>query len=172
MTAFHTCRACKFEKTDCEPRRLFAALIKPLNITVVKWRCASRVKLYPPGAPCYARTFPSHQESEWDEEPPKLWFPAVICRQRTATSFVVFIEPGALPTGATEPVETLEQPERWAFHADNRGYCKIPLYRLRPRDGEVTAVCHRCSSIAGKDQCPDANCPGLRAKTSLAEVPF
>lgn len=143
MAKFRTCIACKLAATDCEARRAFAAATRDLRITSVKWRCASRVPVFAPGDPCFARTVPFQQGHPDDEEPPKLEFPAHVIAQVSVTRFIVFIDKGALPIDDGYG-------EEFAFEPKGHGYCKIPLSRLRPREGEKRAVCPKCQEIDGK----------------------
>lgn len=147
MAKFRTCVGCKLADADCPARRDLVEAIRPFGVTSIKWRCASRVPIYPIGAPCLALTFAGDSYGEWTapdeyQEPPRYWYPGVIVHQAVPTKFIVFIAKG------TGPVEC-DEPNKYPFEPRNRGFCKIPMSRLRPREGDRVAVCSLCWEVGG-----------------------
>lgn len=144
MTTFRTCYGCKLEKKPCDVRKAFATRISLLGITSVKWNCVARELIYKPGDLVWAQTV-VWGEGDGQSDPPIMWYHAVVIRYRKARSFIVLIEPDS--PGFDEP--GLKERSGYEFSPRNsgRGYCKIPLGRLRPREGTRENVCPVCERI-------------------------
>lgn len=125
-----TCHGCAKEKVPCIDREAFKDALRGLGVTSVKWKCKSRVSAYEPGDPVWARTqafYAGHGEDGCVDD-----FPATVIRVM-GTKAVVFIAPGSLGAGG-----------EYQFEANNNGFCKIPLSRLKKRDGMRESVCRYC----------------------------
>lgn len=133
MTIFRSCTGCMHQKQPCATRDALRDGLRGLSITSVKWRCADRNPRFVQGDPVWVTTVATYNATEEEGGPCRTEFPGVMITPM-GTKGLVCIAPG------TEDIDG-----EYTFDAARgNGFCKIPLSRLRPRDGERDPVCPEC----------------------------
>ena len=147
MTFFRTCQGCVSEGSPCEARDALRLALRGLCVTSVKWKCAVRRPRFEIGSPVWATTIedPLNPRSENGGAVLDL-FPAVVVRVLGGKA-LVFIKPGAVG-----------QSDNSFFVPTGIGFCKLPLSRLSPRDGERVMVCQRCELPASEGHLGGYSC--------------
>jgi hypothetical protein len=133
---YRTCQGCVLEKELCDARDAVRLRLKGLGVTTIKWKCAERVDRYKIGDPVWAMTV-CGQSADYFEQGEQLRdeFPAIVIRHMGSKA-LVFIKPDVEGKGHCG--------DGVPFEASNRGFCKIPLARLSPREGQPEKVCRSC----------------------------
>lgn len=155
MAYYRSCLGCVREKQPCKARDAIRTKIAGLSVTSIKWRCGAREARINIGDPLWALTVDSTTESNGDGEPYRCYFPAVAVRARGA-AMIVYIAPGVKD-------EELEI----EFDPKSAGFCKIPLSRLKARDGEREAVCKSCERPASAGHSEGYACAFVRARETI-----
>lgn len=143
MTAWLTCVGCRLQGKPCESRKAMRATLKGLSVTSIKWKCREREARFRAGDPVWALTvdgsgeYRPHGIHGEDGSPIRDYFPATVVRD-LGRKLLVVIKPGAEGRGDFGDGITF-QPT-----GTNNGFCKIPLSRLSPREGEAAAICQSC----------------------------
>ncbi len=135
MTAYRTCVGCALQGKPCVTRAAMREKLAGLGVTSIKWKCKSRLARFLVGDPVFAFTLGCVEEGEAYMD----HFPAVVVEVKGANA-IVFIESGAagLEDVPFEP------------KGSGNGFCKIPLSRLREREGERETICPSCGWPARK----------------------
>ena len=121
MTYFHTCVGCEKQKAECPVRDGFKAAMRGHGVMSIRHRCPSRNPMYVPGQHVQVLTAAwLGAKSDWDDEPPQCWFPAVFVKQ-LGPKALAFIKPGE--TGLGEGY--------YEFETTGGGYVKVPLSRIQ-----------------------------------------
>lgn len=138
MTFYRTCTGCEKQGQPCETRDALRAAIKGLCITSIKWKCADRTPRFKVGDPVWARTVAGGDQYHDSDEGP-IWddFPGHIVKDYGNTLIVYIADqaPGKEFGGEDIPV---------TFQPRSNGFCKIPLSRLKEREGERVEICRSC----------------------------
>lgn len=127
MVAYRTCTGCVLQGKPCDMRDAMRERVRGLGITSIKWKCIGRVPRFKVGDLAWAKT----TTGDGDDSLTDL-FPATVIRVLGAKA-LVFIDGDALSRGNEAP-----------FEARGNGFCKMPLSRLEPRDGEPETICPAC----------------------------
>lgn len=143
MTYFHACVGCAHDKATCNAFLTFKENLKGLGITSVKWRCAERRDRFHIGQPVWALTtcfYGGDYQDDWHRDE----WPGHIIRL-TGSTALVYIEPGADAKDHGHGDLPFEP------KSGGRGFCKIPLSRLKTRIGDDETICKQCElpSYAG-----------------------
>lgn len=140
MTYFHTCVGCARQHDPCETRASIRECIKGLAIGSLKHRCPVRIAKYGAGEPVFVLTVDSYKGDVDEDGPVRDWFPAHFIRQH-GTRGVAYIAPGA------------SSEKSWAAF-EGTGFVKVPMSRIKPRDGERLDVteCRQCGAMPGVGQ--------------------
>lgn len=144
MTHFSACTGCAVDTTQCASLRTIKGAIRGLGITTVRHRCGVRVPRYEPGCAVWIKTFDSRESG--DEDGPRVsWFPGVFISQKGSRA-IAFIKPGALDELSDED---------YPFQPENRGFVKVPLSRVKDRDGVPVSVvpCLTCGDVPALSGC-------------------
>lgn len=131
MTAYRTCFGCLHQGKPCAARDAMRANLRGLGVTSIKWKCADRVSRFKCGDAVWAETYSSYGNADF-ERAERSDFPAFVT-DVTGSKVVVYIHNGSL-----------SQCEEYEFEANNNGFCKIPMGRIRPRDAAAQAICKHC----------------------------
>lgn len=127
---YRTCSGCLHEKHPCDARDALRRQLKGLSVTSVKWKCKDRTDRFNVGDAVWATTIestnPDHGEACFDE------FPGWVIRN-CGSKLLVYIEPGSI--GLSEETK---------FEARSAGFCMIPIFRIKPRDGTPEKICPSC----------------------------
>lgn len=147
---YRTCTGCAKQGVYCEARELVKLALIGVNATSIKWKCKSRVPRINVGDPVWALT---NDGGEPDEEgnPYKDYFPGIAVKEK-GSKMIVLIEPGAI--GMDEELK---------FATPNRGFCKIPLSRIKIRHDERQQVCKYCCWPSSKGHEPGWSCEKVHA---------
>lgn len=135
MTVYRTCAGCAMNKSDCATRAALKARLIGLGITSIKWRCADRRDQYSIGQAVWASTENGQPLSPYSDPDPKGEFPGVIIRNLGSRA-LVFIEPNAR--------DRYDDEVQFQPLSGGRGFCKLPISRLKPRDAPPQAICPSC----------------------------
>lgn len=147
MTAYRTCYGCASEKKTCPTRDALKKSLAGLRVTSIKWKCMDRIPRIVRGDPIWAWTIASNDLTD-SEEPYHDNFPGTAIRE-TGAKMLVWIEPGAAGEGHCGDV---------IFEPKGNGFCKIPLSRLKLRDGDRQDVCRDCDWPTSKGHQPGFIC--------------
>lgn len=134
MTFYRSCTGCIAQGQRCATRDALRKQIKGLGITSIKWRCDDRKPKYQVGDPVWVDTIADLSDADYREE-----FPGVVVDADGARP-LVFIDPGSKSIDDTPFVPG----------GNGSGFCKIPLSRIKARDGDRQAICRSCSWPASK----------------------
>lgn len=147
MTFYRACVGCTLQGQPCGARETMRARIKGLSVTSVKWRCTSRESRFVVGELVWAHTVDGGQVSGEEGEPIFADFPAVVIKMLAGAKALVFIDPGVeCSDGETQ------------FSTSGIGFCKIPLSRLKTRDGTRVEVCPACDLPSFKGHLEGYSC--------------
>lgn len=135
MTIFRTCTGCKAHPGPCEIREALRRQLKGLGVTSIKWRCKSRESRFKPGDQVWVLTAADRNDADEHGNPYRDHFPGVIIEERGSKA-LLHVKDGS--PGRDD--DTLK-----FVAGDGRGFCKIPLSRLEPRDAPKERVCFYCS---------------------------
>lgn len=149
MTIHGTCLGCVRDKHPCAYRDSLSVKLHGLGLTSIKFRCRARELKFQPGDPVWAFTSVSYGTSDEEGQPYKDDFAAVFINGLGAKG-LVWIEPGT-------PGRELGE-DGIKFEPNGSGFCKIPLSRLTPRDGEREEVCRSCMWPASKGHLEGYSC--------------
>jgi hypothetical protein len=122
--------------------------LKGLGITSVKWKCADRKPIYQIGDLVWADTIASIRDVNDDGIPYRDEFPAVVVNAVGSSKPLIFIDPGT--KGRSNVFEFVSEL--------SNGFCRIPLSRLRPREGERQKICPSCDWPEWKGHQPGYIC--------------
>jgi hypothetical protein len=137
---YRTCVGCELHRQPCDEREKVRAQIKGLGVTSIKWRCKNRVPIFNIGDPVWVHTVGSDDAMADDGEAYFDDYPGVAIRA-AGTKMLVFIEQGAPGRDYGDEIP---------FNPRGTGFCKIPLSRLKVRDGEREDICPDCEWPAHK----------------------
>lgn len=130
---YRACLGCVRQGQPCDARDQLKARLKGLGITSVKWKCAEREARFAVGGRVWAKTFCGFID-EFSDGSPIEEFPGTVVRLMGSKA-LVYIRPGII----ARDEETEFTPAR-----GGHGFCKIPLSRLKARQGERANVCPEC----------------------------
>lgn len=133
MTFYRTCTGCISAGQPCSAKDALRKTLKGLGVTSVKWNCADRVARFQVGNLVWADTVADRNEVDDDGYPFRAEFPGVVV-DAAGTKPLVFIDPGVKSNS-----------HEYEFVAgSSNGFCRIPLSRLKAREGEKQQVCASC----------------------------
>lgn len=138
MTVFRSCVGCVYADEPCAALDRMKESLRGLRVTSVKWRCEDRRPRFEIGDQVWAETYSDYgRRSAYGEDDggTRANYPAVVI-EVIGSKAVVFIEKDA---------PSQEFDDDYPFTPNGNGFCKIPLYRLKPRDGERETICKSCS---------------------------
>ena len=160
MTFYHACTGCELQGMPCDMRENLRSKLAGIGVTSIKWKCALRTPRFKVGQPVWANVYVATEGSEEDGRYVKADFPGTVCRL-VGSKALVFIKP-----------EARSDCDDYEFQPKGNGFCKIPLSRLKPRDGEAETICPSCEQPASlghidgyrcalpvRDYAPPAECP-------------
>lgn len=131
---YRTCTGCVLQGRPCTPRNEFRKAVEGLMIRSVLWHCRAKEPRFVAGDPVWAHTVESQSHNNDDGGPYRDDFPAVVIRP-VGPKMLVYIEPNSPGRSFGDDVH---------FDASSNGFCKIPLSRLKLRDGERQEICRFC----------------------------
>jgi len=136
MTAYLTCRGCRYDRLPCARRDSLTTNIRGFGITSVKFSCKERVNLYEPGDLVWA-TVAGETEFYGPDDPETVYrpFPAVVIQMLT-TKAVVYIHPGSIASDDATGAHP--------FEPRGKGFCRVTLRHLARRSGPRETLCHDC----------------------------
>lgn len=147
---YRTCTGCTLQGQPCAARELVKAQVKGLHVTSIRWKCAKRVNRFERGDCVWAMTIGGGDQMMDDGEAARGEFPAIAIRQK-GSKLLVYIEPGA--EGVSDYDDLTFQPKD-----TGHGFCKIPLSRIKSREGERHAICKDCDWPEHKGHQPGLSC--------------
>ncbi|TAI67632.1 hypothetical protein [Bradyrhizobium sp. Leo170] len=160
MTFYRTCTGCVVQGQPCDARDGLRKKLKGLGVTSVKWKCADRIARFQVGDLVWVDTVADPNDYGDDGEPYRDEFPGVIVDAAGAKP-LVFIDPGV--KGKSE--------EAAFVAAKSNGFCRIPLSRLKEREGEKEKICQSCQWPEWKGHHPGFSC-AISHKSAEDNAPF
>lgn len=135
---YRTCMGCKSQGAPCEARNIFRKAVAGLGIRSALWHCREKRPRFVPGDLVWAFTVSEQTggaQRDDDGEPWRDDFPGIVITMLGAKA-LVFVKPDS-------PGRTMG--DNVQFVSSNNGFCKIPLSRLKSREGEREEICKFCS---------------------------
>lgn len=145
MTHYRTCAGCIHAGPTCETRKAVKRQLAGLGVTSIAWRCKERESRFQPGDPVWCDTVCDYGApiEEWEDEPKRDWYPGVVIRMLGSKAIVYIAKDAAGQyLGADHPFT----PKGGGEH----GFCKIPISRVRERDGTPDMPCDWCDLPASR----------------------